>query len=294
MIDKHSQRRHLHSRLVLLATLVCVVLLSSCKTTDDAASAAKELSSTSADLCAYYKDLSAQVDDTVVLNEIQHAVFGVPFEDQDRAQLADMKNEIKKRADLADSLSKLASDYGTLAGSKAPGDASTAANKLGSELQSVKALPKSSPVPDAISQAAKLVLEFAQSLELKKGAQALQQTVSGIRQLYDTEKPAYEAISKQRIVLASSVAKQLVDKDQVDLNSVFAPALKPFDFSPKLQSGVYPAEYKELAKVEIGQKADEQMNASVQKTEALSKSLKKVDDDLAAVVSGKKSGKGKG
>jgi hypothetical protein len=280
--------------MVLLATLVCTVLLSSCKTTDRAAAVAKELSTASGDLCSYYKDLSTQIDDTVVLNEIQHAVFGVPFEDQDRAQLTDMKKEITKRAELADSLSKLASSYGALAGSNAASDASTAASKLGTELQSVKALPKSSPVPDAMSQAANLLLEFAKSLELKKGADALQKTVSGIKQLYDGETPAYESIFKQRMVLAASLAKKLVDKDQVDLNFVLAPALKPFDFGPKLQSGFYPPEYKELAKVEITEKADQQTEAAVQKTESLSKSLKSVDEDLTEIVTGKKPSKTKG
>ncbi len=293
MIDKDLQRRPTNSHVVLLAAVMCTVLLSSCKTTDEAAAAAKKLSTTSSDLCSYYKDLSTQVDDTIVLNEIQHAVFGVPFEDQDRAQLTDMKAEIKKRADLAQSLSNLASAYGTLAGSKAAGDASTAATKLGTELQSVKALPKSSPVPDAMTQAAKAVLEFAQTLELKKGAEALQKTVAGIRQLYDSETPAYESISKGRIVLAASLAKKLVDKDQVDLNSVLAPALKPFDFGPKLQPGSYPPEYKDLAKVEIDQKAEEESAEAVQKTESMSKALKSVDEDLTEIVTGKKPSQGK-
>jgi hypothetical protein len=293
VIDLHQRRKGTYFRVAFAAALTCTVLLSSCKTSDQAAAAAKQLSSTSTDLCSYYKDLSTQVDDTIVLNEIQHAVFGVPFEDQDRAQLTDMKAEIKKRADLAQSLSNLASAYGTLAGSKAAGDASTAANKLGTELQTVKALPKSSPVPDAMSQAANELLDFAKTLELKKGADALQKTVSSIRQLYDNETPAYESIYKQHMVLAASLAKQLVDKDQVDLNSVLAPALKPFDFSPKLQPGVYPPEYKDLAKVEIDQQANEQTDAAVQKTQAMSKSLKDVDDDLTEIVTGKKASKAK-
>jgi hypothetical protein len=112
------QKKLTCSHMVLLATLACTILLSSCKTTDQAAAVAKKLSTTSSDLCSYYKDLSTQIDDTIVLNEIQHAVFGVPFEEQDRAQLTDTKAEIKKRADLAQSLSNLASAYGTLAGFK--------------------------------------------------------------------------------------------------------------------------------------------------------------------------------
>ncbi len=284
----YLQRNFLRPKFVTLAAFACVLLLSSCKTASDAAAAAKQLTGTAHDLSTYYQDLSKQMDDTIVLNEMQQAVFGVPLGDSDRTELLDIKKEIGKRAAMADSLSKLASAYGDLAGSKASSDAATAASKLGTELTSCKAFPKGSPLPDIMSEAAKLVVEFAETQQLKTGAKAIQQTVSAVDQLFDREKPYYESLAKTRIVLAQSLAKRLVDQDQVDLNAVIQPALKPFNLAPKLRSGAVPPEYKTLAGTEIDEQATEQIAASVDAADDISKSLRQVDEKLQEVVTGKK------
>jgi hypothetical protein len=132
---KHqSLRIFVRSRIVLLATLACMVFLASCKTTSEAATAARQLASISSDLVSYYKDLSTQIDQTIVLQEIQQAVLGVPDDDDSYHALLDVKKEIGKRAAVAQALSNLAAAYGTLAGSKASSDASAAATKLGDGL----------------------------------------------------------------------------------------------------------------------------------------------------------------
>jgi hypothetical protein len=265
-----------------------MVFLASCKTISEAAAAAKQLASTSSDLSSCYKDLSTQIDETIVLQEIQQAVFGVPYDDDSYHVLLDVKKEIGKRAAVAQALSNLAAAYGTLAGLKAPSDASAAATKLGDGLQAAGALNKTSPVPAEMSQAATTVLEFARTLELRKGAKAIQQSVAAVRQVYDRETSDYESISKQRITLGASIAKKLVDKDQVDLESVLVPALKPFHFSPKLQSGVGSPEYKKLAMMEIDEQANEQIASSIQSVGSISKSLRAVDETLTQIVTGKK------
>jgi hypothetical protein len=277
--------------MMVFAALTCIVLLFSCKTTSQAAAAAKQLAGTASELSSYYNEMSTEVDETVALNEIQQAVFDVPFPDSGRTVLIDIKRELGKRATMAQSLSKLASAYANLAGSTAPSDASTAGSKLGSELQTVGALSKTSPVPTELSEAAKIVLGFVQTRELKTGAKAIRQTVIAVREVYDREKPEYESLSKTRITLAASLAKKLVDKDQVDLNSVLAPALKPFDFSPMLRPGSSPREYKDLAKIEIDELADERTAASVQSADSISNSLHAADQNLTLIVTGKPSGK---
>jgi len=287
----HLRMSVARSMILALAALTCMVLLSSCKTVSQATAAAKQLAGTASELSSYYSEMSTEVDETIALNEVQQAVFDVPFPDNDRAVLIDIRSELGKRATMARSLSKLASAYANLAGSTAPSDASTAASKLGNELQAVGAISKTSSVPTELSDAAKIVLEFAQTRELKTGAKAIRQTVIAVRQVYDREKPECESLCKTRITLAASLAKKLVDKDQVDLNSVLAPALKPFDFSPMLRPGGSPREYKDLAKIEIDELASEQAAASVQSAESISNLLHAADQNLALVVSGKPSGK---
>ena len=275
------------STIVPLAASACMFFLSSCKTTPEATAAARQLASAASELSSYYMDMSTEVDETIVLNEIQQAVFDVPFPDGARTPLIDIKNEIGKRAAVAQSLSNLASAYGNLAGSTAPSDASTAASKLGSELQTVGALSQTSAVPTELSQAAHIVLEFVRTRELKTGARAIQQTVNALCQVYDHERRDYESLSKTRITLAASLAKMLVDKDQVDLSSVLVPALKPFNFSPILRPGASPPEYVRLAKLEIDEQANEQTTSSVQSTESISNTLHVADQNLTLIVTGR-------
>ena len=295
--------KFLRSWVVPLAILGLVILLASCKTSTEASGVAKDLGSTSSDLANYYSDLAAQITETIELSELDFRVNQNAFGDSDRATLNDIKSEISKRAGLAQSLSALASTYGTLAGSTSPTAASTAASKLGTELQTdlktLKVLPASSKtgaaatetaagaaIPTAMSEAATILTDFIQTRELKNGAKAIQKCVEGLDQLYTTESPRYEALSTARIQLAERLAKDLVDQDQVELSPVILPALQPFGFAPKM--GSPKGWYADVAKDEINQQAADQITSYVQKTQAIYKSLLKEDAELTAVITGKK------
>jgi hypothetical protein len=187
-------------------------------------------------------------------------------------------------------LSKLADAYGDLAGSKIAGDTGTAASQLGEKLVDCKALPSGSPIPEVMSQAATLLTEYAQSRDLKRGAQAIQKTVAAVDSLFENEKPSYVSLSRTRLVLAASVAGQLVDNDQVDLEPVVEPALKPFGLTPKLRSSANTAEYKKLAKTEIEQRQKEQIAAAADSADDISHSLKRLDKKFSELVTGKSAG----
>lgn len=275
------------SRVMILPVLTCLFLLSSCKGLSDAAAAADQLKGTAHELSLYYKDLAGQVDNTVALNQIQQAVFGVPFEQSDRDKLLEIRNEIDKRAAMARTLSKLAAAYASLAGSTISTDAGTAASELGDKLVDCKALPDGSPVPDILGQAVKLLIEYAQTRDLKRGAKAIQETVSGVDRLFEGEKPYYVSLARTRLVLAATLANKLVDSDQVDLQPVIAPALKPFGLEPKLNSAAS-TEYKGLAKDEIQQRQKDQTAAAVDSADDISASLKRTDQTFTALVAAKK------
>ena len=96
--------------------------------------------------------------------------------------------------------------------------------------------------------------------------------------------PVYESVNKQRIILAQSLAVQLVRKDLVDLNPTVAPALKPFDLTPKLPPNPTPAEFRRLAEVEIKTNSDNQISAYAASSQALLDSLKSTQKQVEAVA----------
>jgi hypothetical protein len=133
-----------------------------------------------------------------------------------------------------------------------------------------------------------MLVEFAQIRDLKRGAQAIQQTVAAVDKLFDGEKRYYVSLARTRLVLARTLAEKMVDNDQVDLQPVIAPALKPFGLEPKLVSGASSAEYKKLAKAQIEQQQQDQTATAVDSADDISAALKRTDQSLTSFVSGKK------
>src|ERR1700744_6796157 len=178
----------------LLLLVSCLLVVPACKTQTEATAAAHQLNKAASDLEAYYGDLCTQLDETVTLNEVQSAIDKIPFGSEDRTQILDVRGEISKRAAMAHSLTDLANAYGNLAGSSAGADAATSASALADELSTVKAIPGGSGIPDIAGAAAKLLVEYAQTRSLKKGALGVSQAVTAVSELFDGEKPAYVSI----------------------------------------------------------------------------------------------------
>jgi hypothetical protein len=273
---------------IYLGLVLSFVLLSACKTTTDAAAAAKQLNTVATNLAAYYTELSTQLDDTVELNELQSVIYKIPFTDGDRAQIIDVKNEILKRATMAHCLADLATAYGNLAGSKANADASTAASALATQLASAKAIPQGSAIPAAVGDAAQLLVTFMQSRDLKKGSQAVSKAVSAVSDLFDGEKKAYESIENQRLALARQIADKLVDSHEIEMDfpALMSPATKPFSLKPKDKDLSGDADYAQLMKKEIDYQVADQEQQYVSLTDNLSASLHDVRTAVNKVVAG--------
>ena len=265
------------------------VLLTACKTNTDAAAAAQQLTTVSTNLSAYYADLSTQLDDTITLNEVQAAMYQLPFGDDVRGQILDVKSQIAKREAMAQSLGKLATAYGSLAGSTAGADAGTAASALADELSTAQAIPSGSAIPDIVGQAAKLLVDFVQTRDLKKGSIAVSKAVSAVNDLFDGEKPAYESIEKQRLALARQIANKLIDNHgiEIDFATLVQPATKPFTLTPKSRDiGDDPA-YLKLVKSEVNAQAEEQQRQYADSTNDLSAALQAVRKAVDHVAKGK-------
>jgi hypothetical protein len=280
-VPGRPQRRFL---VLALPALVLASLLLACKTTSEATSAASRLTTTSQQLSDYYTDLSTQVDDTVALNQMQFAMLGVPFDDADRTRLNTTKTELGKRAAMAKALGALASAYSALAGSKSGTDIGNAASDLAKACAVAKALPGGPAIPDVVSQAGQQLVELVRAHKLQESSEAISRTVGAVEALFEAEEPVYESIHRQRITLAQSLAVMLVQKDMVDTSSILAPALKPFDLTPKLSTAQTPAEFRQYAEARIQSSANNQNSAYQKSTEALADSLKSTRKQVEEVA----------
>jgi hypothetical protein len=251
--------------------------LFSCKTSDDANAAAKQLATTSTDLANYYGTLSQITNAAITLGGLQNSLLPhanvLPFPDANRALLNTTFAELQKRADLAKALQDVSSAFSKLTGSTAPTDVSNAASKLATELDSLKALPSPAgspiPIPSAIGDAAKLITSLIQQHEERKVAPALDATVNGLRGLFSNEEEAgaYDSLYHTYLTKAASLAKYSIDKNLVDVTSVLAPVLQPFGLTANPSSTADTTPLKTAAATQIDE-TNKALDAAHQKASA--------------------------
>jgi hypothetical protein len=266
------------------AALTAIVTVPACKTSSEAANAAVQLTHVSQQLSDYYTDLSNQIDDTVALNLIQAEMLGLPFDQTDRDRLNDTKLELGKRAAMAKAMGTLANAYAALAGSKSAEDIGNAASNLAHSCVAMKALPGGPAIPDLVGQAGQQLVELIRNHKLQQSSGTIAKTIAAIETLFEREMPVYESINKQGIVLAQSIARDLVKKDLVDVNVLLVPALKPFDLTPKLPANQTPAEFKRLAEIKIKDSGEREINNYNAGSQALADELKAVSQQVEAVA----------
>jgi hypothetical protein len=216
-------------RLCFALTLSSLIgSLTACKVSDDAIAASQQMSSTATALNAYYSALDSAVGDTISLYELDGAISGIPFGDNDRKLLEATRAELRERKEMADSLARLALSMSTLSSLKVASDVDTSATQLGNELIAVKALPSGSSVPDGLGKAGNLVLQIVQQHDEKGAARAMDETLKAVGDLFENEKPTYDSIARTHDREASQVAGDLIKSNAVDPSPMLRPALKPF------------------------------------------------------------------
>jgi hypothetical protein len=228
---------------VLSALLFCSV--SACKVSDDAIAASQQMTSTARTLNHFYSTLEDSVTDTITLYELDAALSGVPFGDNDRKLIETTRSELENRKHMALALAKLAASFATLTKNSSASDVDKSATALGNELVSIKALPSGSPIPDILGKAGNLLMQLVQQHDEKKAARTIDETLQAIGDLFEKEKPTYDSIARMHIHEASQVAKDLINANEVDYSSMLTPALKPFSLSalpsnPTLQTQLEP------------------------------------------------------
>lgn len=267
-----TTRQFLYSAGMLL--LVCCVF--ACKVSDDATAAAQQMTATSAALSSYYGAMAESLTDTISLNELNFTLFEVPFGDADRKQIEEARAEILKRKDLAQSLARLSSAMSALTKSKASSDVSTAAKALGTEMVSIKALPKGSPVPEALGKAGDFLLQIVQQHEEKKAAQAMDGALAALVDLFAKEKPVYDSLDRVHIFLAKTVAATLIKRQFVDPTPMLRPALKPFGLSAAASDEHLQSLLRTLAENRLDTSAEDANKREVDASTAMLKALQEM------------------
>ena len=288
-VVRRSPNHRLATWWLALSAIAAIVMLPACKTSPEAANAAAQLTHVSQQLSDYYTNLSNQIDDTVALNEIQAEMLGLPFEDSDRKQLNETQLELGKRAAMAKAMRTLANAYAELATSKSAEDIGNAASNLAHQCLAAKALPGGPAIPDLVGQAGQQLVELIRNHKLQQSSGTIAKTITAIERLFEREIPVYESINKQRIVLAQSIARDLLKKDLVDVNVLLTPALKSFDLTPRLPSDQTPVEFRRLAELKIRNSGESEISNFNAGSQELADALKAVSHQVEAVAhSGKK------
>ena len=234
------------------------------------------MSSTAASLSRYYATMADITGEQARLERLQKATLGVPFEQQDVAQLQDIQSELKKRAEAAHSLAEVAAAFTALEHSSAPADVSTAANGLGTELSSIQQLPDASYAPTVLQNAGKILTQLAQERDERKIAKQIDPTVAALAEMFSQEKPAYESMNHTYIVLAQSIANDLVKHDQVDPGSLMSPALKPFGLASRMPAEQVPQGLKDYALEEIKSRGDAEIAAHAKASDSMESALQEL------------------
>ena len=208
--------------------LLAVMSTVGCKVADDAIAASQQMTSTASGLRDYYRTLDAEVADTNSLYELEQATAGIPYGDDDRKPLLATRQELQKRADVAEALAQLSSAMALLVSSRSSADAEASATQLGNELNSLGALPGGASVPTGLGKAGNVIVELIRQHDEKKAARAMSQTLHDVEGLFAAEKPIYDSIARTHGVEASQVTQDLIKANAVDPSPMLAPALRPY------------------------------------------------------------------
>lgn len=274
---KTSRKKRVNFRVgrvcAIAVSLCSLVAVTACKTSKDASAAAAQMTETAEALGAYYAALHSTVKQTGQLYIVQEAMVGIPYGDADKKQIADAAAELAKREELAETLSSLATAFSGLTGSKASTSATTSATALQAEVDSLKNIGSAATVADALSAATGTLVKALQEGKEREAAKAMAGTISALDDLFKKEKPACESLGAAYYNLAQSLAKNLIDRGQVDESFYVKDALGPFGLTANVTSPDLKAKIDVIAKANIDSIAEEKQKHFYKASDAMEKAL---------------------
>jgi hypothetical protein len=277
-------------RIAAIAILLCLAFTSGCKTSDDAAAAATQLTTTANSLTSYYSALDALLSDTDQLYEIQAVVNPLaPYDTQTKNYVTDTAAEIQKREKLAAALTSLAQEFAKLSGSTAATDASTAAGNLESAVASLKisGVAMSASNVNVMKDAVDLIVKAIQERKEREAATAIDKFTSALNTWFQSEEPYYNTIGSNYAIVTKSLAQALISQGQVDpspfLNTVFS----PYGLTPQLTDPTLKGKVQAVLAAQVDQKSVALAAAQQTATTNMEKSLVEMASRIHLVATDK-------
>jgi hypothetical protein len=265
----------------------CLVLIAGCKTSEDAAAAATQMSATAKSLSDYYAALSTILSDTDRIYSLNETLYSKPYSAESRQELKTTQAELAKRITLAADLSTLAGSFAKLTSSTAPADVAAAGNNLETEVDGLASYNASTGEQNAIKSALQLLVEAVQAHKEHEAAQAMDSLASGLSALFDKEAPSWKSVDDVYVQLAATLARNLADQNAVDNSAMLKPALDPFGLAPSVPVPDLNTKLVALAKQQISARQAALISSYSNAADAMSKSLQEMLQRIHMVATDK-------
>jgi hypothetical protein len=270
----------------ILILTVCF-LGTGCKTSDDAAAAAAQMSATAKVLSDYYAALDTILADTDQISILNEQLLSKPYSAESRQLLKNNEDELAKRAALAADFSVLASQFAALSGSTAPADIAASAVNLETEIESLKSATPSNSDQNALTFALQQFVTAIKEHKERDAAKAMDDFAKGLTTLFTHEGGVWNSVDAVHTQVAANLAVYLVDHDGTDNSALLKVALQPFGLPPTTPSGDLKTALIPLAKQQIATRTAALNDSYAKATDAMAKSLQEMSDRIHAVAEDK-------
>jgi hypothetical protein len=273
---------------VIAGIFVCSLLLAAgCKTSEDAASAATQMSTTAKSLSDYYTALNTILANTDQLYMLNEQILAKPYTAENRQLMKDNEAELAKRAALAAEFSTFAGEFAKLAGSTASADVAASANKLETEVDTLASVKASTGEQNALKTALQIFVTAIQEHKEREAARAMDDIAKGLTALFIKEGEVWNSVETNYTRTAAVLAGYLVDHDATDQSALLKVALDPFGLMPSVVAPELRAALAPLAKQQIATRTAALDASYVTATDNMTKSLQEMSERIDAVADGK-------
>lgn len=275
------------SAAAVIAITVASLAAGGCRTQADAVAAASQMTITANDLAAYYSALAADVQKTGQLYQLQAAVAGIPYDAEDRSELAGHVAAMRERAAFAGDFATLTANFSKLTGSTAATDVSASAAKLETEADAMASHTPRTPEQNAIKAGLELLVHAIQEKKERDAARAVDRIAAAFSRLFANEAPNCEELAATYIATAKGMSLALLQTGDVDGGSFLAVALEPFGLSAKTGSAEIQQKLLPLEQAQVVATATAMVAKSMQATEAMQASLMEMQQRVHRVATDK-------
>lgn len=289
------QHRHqsLSSRAYVAAAvpvLLCLTFTSGCKTSDDAAAAATQLTATASTLTNYYFALDTLNTELDQLYQIQAAINPLaPYDTSTQKLVTDTSAEIQKREKLAAALTTLAQEFANLSGSTSATDASAAAGNLETAVAGLKisGLSMSASNVNVMKDAVDLIVKAIQEHKEREAAAAIDKFTAALDTWFQSEEPYYNTIGSAYASVSKSLAQAMISQGQVDPTPFLSAVFGPYGLTPQLTDSTLKSKVLAALALQIDQKSAALATAQQTATTNMEKSLGEMASRIHLVATDK-------